>query len=632
MADQAIIDAITQGFANVAGKTSSPTSAGGSPAEKIDWATMASGVAQATTGTLALGKAGGEAAYALGAIASQLPGIGGGAQKFVTSVEEARQANLKNANQGLATGVLYGELNYKTQALGLTQESYRKLLTDSGGALNSIGMTADIGSKRLLNLGLATQELGKDFIKTSNITQGDLARTTALSQYGSKVNLDNAEAMKSSASAAILLAKEIDANAKITGRSRDAITQELEERLKSPTLQGALNVATEEQRQGIIRSQAQLSGMGSTISDLSATLAINGRLSEDQRKQMQTLGPAAGEFQRASRMAALAQTEDEKRQAAEAMKSAQAKINEYQSSQQFTNAMKNATPEVAGYYQKAYQENQLRGRQQSAQQETGLNAPAALDQMKLTAQRDQLGVNANGQKLAERAVGEVASTTQLNASINSAGAGKALSDLNVQLGQSPVAIKKLGDASMFTFGPGGTIDQAATRHKASMEAIYNGLTSGAPAATAPGTGTTAPGTGATGKDKYGRPTKLAEGTKDVFGDWFGGPSDVFANIREQGTKEAVVPMGKIGEFMSDMMGKLPKPADKSQDAPVSMPSIPSPAPVQQSSDAKTMNDLHKQLVELNTSIKDVAMRMADVSNHTASTAKYSKAASGNRNA
>jgi hypothetical protein len=45
-----------------------------------------------------------------------------------------------------------------------------------------------------------------------------------------------------------------------------------------------------------------------------------------------------------------------------------------------------------------------------------------------------------------------------------------------------------------------------------------------------------------------------------------------------------------------------------------------------------MNDLHKQLVELNTSIKDVAMRMADVSNHTASTAKYSKAASGNRNA
>jgi hypothetical protein len=594
---------------------------------------MAAGVTQATTGTLALGKAGGEAAYALGAIAGQLPGIGGGARAFVTSIEEARQANINNAKQGLATGVLYGELNYKTQALGLTQESYRKLLTDSGGALNSIGMTADIGSKRLLNLGLATQELGKDFIKNSNITQGDLARTTALSQYGSRVNLENAEAMKSSASAAILLAQEIDLNAKLTGRTRDAITQELEERLKTPAIQGALNVATEEQRQGIIRSQAQLAGMGNSVSDLSATLAINGRLTEDQRKQLQTLGPAAGEFQRASRMAALAQTEDEKRQAAAAMESAKAKISEYQSSQQFANAMRNATPDVAQYYQKAYQENQLRGRQQAAQQETGLNAPAAAEQMRLTAQRDQLGINANGQKLAERAVGEVASTTQLNASINSAGVGKAMSDLNVQIGQAPVAIKKLGDASMFTFGPGGTIDQAAARHKASMDAIYNGLTSGAPAATAPGTGTTAPGSGTTGKDKYGRPTKLAEGTKDVFGDWFGGPSDVFANIREQGTKEAVVPMGKIGEFMSDMMSKLPKPNNKDQSAQMAMPSIPTPPPdSQQSSDNVTLKDVLASLNQLNKTMGQVASHSESISEASYKTAKYSKAATGNRNA
>jgi beta-lactamase class A len=49
-------------------------------------------------------------------------------------------------------------------------------------------------------------------------------------------------------------------------------------------------------------------------------------------------------------------------------------------------------------------------------------------------------------------------------------------------------------------------------------------------------------------------------------------------------------------------------------------------------DSKTMNDLHKQLVDLNTSIKDVATKMSAVSDNTASTAKYSKAATGNRNA
>jgi hypothetical protein len=126
---------------------------------------------------------------------------------------------------------------------------------------------------------------------------------------------------------------------------------------------------------------------------------------------------------------------------------------------------------------------------------------------------------------------------------------------------------------------------------------------------------------------------LADGTKDAFGDWFGGPSDMLANIRERGTKEAVVPQGKIGEFMSDMMSKLPKPGAKDQGAMPSMPSIPSPAPMQgQSMDSKTMNDLHKQLVDLNTSIKEQAKIMQNVVDHTASTAKYSKAATGNRNA
>jgi hypothetical protein len=52
----------------------------------------------------------------------------------------------------------------------------------------------------------------------------------------------------------------------------------------------------------------------------------------------------------------------------------------------------------------------------------------------------------------------------------------------------------------------------------------------------------------------------------------------------------------------------------------------------QSMDSKTMNDLHKQLVDLNTSIKEQAKIMQNVVDHTASTAKYSKAATGNRNA
>jgi hypothetical protein len=610
------------------------------PRDETDYTKVATSAIQATAGLISVGKTGAEAATVLGTFAGFVPLIGAGTQKFIGMVEEARLANIKNANAGLASGVIYGDLNYKTQALGLTQEAFRGLLQNSGGSLNSLGMTADIGAKRLLDVGLKAQDLGKEFIINGNISQDQLARTTALAQYGSRVTLDNAKAQADAASSTIELAKEIDSVVKVTGRSRDAITGELEERLKSPVVQSALNMATEEQRKGIIQSQAQLSGMGKGVSDLSATLAINGRLTKDQQMQLQTLGPAAGEFQRASRMAALAQSETERKQAADAMVAARAKISEYQASQQFATAMKNSTPEVSQYYQRAYQENQERGRVQAGMRETGMDAVGSRAQSAVLAGRDQEGIDANNKRLAERELGRLAQEAQFNASIQAAGTGKAFAELSIQLGNSPDKIAKLDGALKTVFGNDGSIEAAAVRMKGAVNDIFEGIAN----TTGAGSGsTTAAGNGVTenlpkvqpkpGSGQYPSATKLADGTKDAFGSWFGGPSDMLANIRESGP-EAVVPQGKISEFISDMMSKLPKPgSQQDQGAGASMPSMPSPLSMQsQSMDSKTMNDLHKQLVDLNTSIKEVSTKMSSVSDNTASTAKYSKAATGNRNA
>jgi len=627
-------DEFKSNFATKVG-AASDASVADNAANSIKWGALLEGTGKAAIALNNVGETGKEAAKGLALVANYIPGIGTTLNKFITGADDLRLANIKNAQDGLATGVLYGELNYKTQALGLSQDAYRKLLTNSGGALNGIGMTADMGSKRLLNLGVATQELGEEFIKNGNISSEQLARTTALSQYGSRVNLDNAATMKESASASLALAKEIDSVVKVTGRNRDAIMGELEERLKSPVVQSALNMATEDQRKGIIQSQAQLSGMGKGVSDLSATLAINGRLTKDQQMQLQTLGPAAGEFQRASRMAALAVGEQQQRQAADAMAAARAKISEYQASQQFANAMKNSTPEVAQYYQKAYQENQERGRVAAAMRETGMDAVGARAQSAVLAGRDQKGVGADGMPLAERQIGKEITSAQLNAQIEAAGMGKQLSLLNIEMGKSPDIIEKIRTSLGTLLGKGGTLDEASARFEGERKEIFDKFRNDAIQVEKT--------TAAKPVDQVLLPTppiretppggKLADGTKSSFGDWFGKDfgSGMMAQLHGQ---EAVVPQGKIGEFISDMMSKIPKPGGQQDQGNMpSMPSMPSSASMQgQSMDSKTMNDLHKQLVDLNTSIKDVATKMSNVSDNTAYTAKYTKAATGNRNA
>lgn len=51
-------------------------------------------------------------------------------------------------------------------------------------------------------------------------------------------------------------------------------------------------------------------------------------------------------------------------------------------------------------------------------------------------------------------------------------------------------------------------------------------------------------------------TRQAFGSKDTFGDWFNGPSNLLSFMNEQGP-EAVVPKGKIGEFINDMIAQSP---------------------------------------------------------------------------
>jgi hypothetical protein len=425
---------------------------------------------------LGIGQHGREAASALQTYASALPYGGKALSGFIGSLDDARQANIKNASQGIGGNQLF-DLQVKAGAAGLTVDQYRQALTNSGGALNGLGGTAQLGSERLLKLGDAVLKgeagfgtLGKQLVESNRMTTSELANITLISQYGSKANLDDIEQRKKASVAAGMLAAEIDRTAAITGRSRTAIAAELEERLKSPAIQGALNQMNEEQRQGFIKSQAAISGMGKGVSDLGATLAIGGRLSQENQMQLMAMGPAAGEFQRAMRMSAVAQTDDQKRQAAEAVERAKARVTEFQSSAQFSAMMSRSTPEVAAALQKSYQENQLRGRTGAEMRDTGTTAEQAQRQQAAAVDRSAEGkkldtttgktVEDTGQN-ASRIIGE----TQERARVNTVGLTKGLAEFETELGKDAKTLASFRTGMTTVFGPAGTVDESTAKMK-----------------------------------------------------------------------------------------------------------------------------------------------------------------------
>ena len=135
-------------------------------------------------------------------------------------------------------------------------------------------------------------------------------------------------------------------------------------------------------------------------------------------------------------------------------------------------------------------------------------------------------------------------------------------------------------------------------------------------------------------------TKQAAGSKDTFGGWFNGPSDLITQMNEGGMKEAVVPQAKLGEFMSDMnkqlgnnsgmnfgqinsnMGNMLNGMLSNIKTTVSSaetdstghqapkPST-SPIPVPTGGNAATMTDLREQLIQLNKGMMQLISHSAD---------------------
>ena len=558
---QDLIDALREangGRGNSGG--SGASGAGGTGAGLGDILKSSAGVVTAFTSITTNGN---HAATALQRMSSVIPGLGGAAGKAIGELDGLRTGTLINAQQGVSMSFL--DMQDKANKAGLSQAQYLQAVNNSGIALDAVSGNATGSAEKLLKLGNSLQEgdLGKNLKEKTNMAAAELGNLAIVSQYGAKANLDNPKAMEKASQFASELATNLHRTSMVTGQTHEALTAALEERLKEPGTVMMMRRMSEQQREGYVSAQVALLGMGKSVGDLSDTIAKGGRYTKDNVTALMAMGPAAGEFQRATYALTHAKTKEQKEAAEQALEKAKSHVNEFQSSQRFQNMVNRSTPEMGAAMSKIAEENRTAGRQVGAKAETGMTGVKAdqanRDKTDLQGQGLIKGADGKVTQDARRAADQALSRTEEKARVNSTAGTQALADTSAKIGGDAASIKKFDTAMTTVFGAGGTTEAAAAKLKADFKLLgdVTGISKPGAASAAP----TTSGASAVGNREIGKPPGRKGGSKEATGDWFENfGAETAVNLHGD---EAVVPKAQVKTFMQDMQERaakqMPKP-------------------------------------------------------------------------
>lgn len=326
-------------------------------------------------------------------------------------------------------------------AVGSSVESWRRA-SDIGVAFNNdaIGLRASVGQTRLsvedwegaikrgttglTNLGGTMSDSSKVFNKISSDMAGtDAADQLRLMGYTTKEynevlalslsgrrNLDmNDKASREAAvTSAKELAQEMDAVAKLTGKSRQEQMAAMQERQKDARLQAALELelrkGDKDAREKYNLMDVQLQKVG--LDKLGAALYTGRGLTPEEASKMAVLGEAGTKLQAAITATKGARTPEEKEAAQRMMDAAQAEVAARTKSTEFLQATANATGKIGDSFGETYIKSRAYSDSVAAvieeQKRLGktVNESEAAQILATRVNNEQKGLTAAGEKIA----------------------------------------------------------------------------------------------------------------------------------------------------------------------------------------------------------------------------------------
>ena len=505
----------------------------------------------------------------------QMAGVGPVVQAMTGFTEASRNFFEPLSRMGIGNLDVMG-MREKQVASGLTEQQFTEILTRHAQLLASSGGPAQFVDRAVeVQQRLKEHQVMKTGIEVS--TELNAAMLESAMNY---VSLNDSaeltsEQLDNLANAAVKSVAELQAQSMLTGRSREALSQETQARLAETRSRMAMAHMTEEQRHQYARLVEMTRTLAPEIQELVLASARGARLTPEQQATLKALnatGPAASMLMQSARAMMQPGADAEQRARAEQMvKEARGEVSTALTSKQAYIIADRVGGELGGTIERMYAGT--------------LGAPS------IEAQRKRMGPGATGAQAedvllqkAQRVVEGKTPTgepdirqTQWREYMKLMDAGqtslaavfKQFDEFTIQ--QIHLYAKGLQFINEQLFSGNKTIEEKFQQYGLLPRQISQGVqaVTGMPVLQpspenipgpnqpmpAPTGGTTAP-TGGSWFDNFKNFFTFNSGTHGVFGEWFNdfGPDGKFAKLH---FNEAVVPFNDLSKFLTDTYESMP---------------------------------------------------------------------------
>lgn len=372
-----------------------------------------------------------------------------GLSKGLTMVGQAGIDTTYNLNKlgkdvgGLDFAGNAAKFNSNAKTMGLTQEESMRLYQRNMEQMTGLGSTVNQSAN---NFGQFQEAFSKNKfsaqLSAMGISMEEQAELGAAYVSQNRfLNLqDQAQRERTIASFANY-ATQLDENARLTGMSKKAQSDAVNEQAKNVRVMAAVSQMGEGAMEKFKNMQGQIVGLGENVQKAASALYTGGPKTAEERAAVAAMGPAAATFQKAVEMSKNAQTEGQREEARIMMERAKNEINAYQRSKEFTDAVQTGVGPVADAMRQQYEQNKYGAAAQFTAATTGAGKTPA-DQAQIAeaqaaaARTERLRLTPEGKADPGAAVTQAINLTDRFSKEVAAGTTPAFEKLNTTVGET----------------------------------------------------------------------------------------------------------------------------------------------------------------------------------------------------